>query len=98
MEPAEHNLAHLSPVHRRLLELMLRQQQASASAPPQSNLIPRRSTATPAPLSFVQQRLWFIHQLEPDTYAYNLRTAVRLSGRLDAALLKRTLDAIVQRH
>ncbi len=50
------------------------------------------------PLSFAQQRLWFLHQLEPDSYAYNLVSAVRLRGLLDVDALGRTLDEIVSRH
>ncbi len=50
------------------------------------------------PLSFAQQRLWFIHKLEPSSSAYNLPVAVRLSGRLNVAALERTLSEIVGRH
>ncbi|HKG13542.1 MAG TPA: amino acid adenylation domain-containing protein, partial [Pyrinomonadaceae bacterium] len=50
------------------------------------------------PLSFAQQRLWFIHKLEPSSSAYNLPVAVRLSGRLNVAALGRALGEIVRRH
>ncbi|HSK63325.1 MAG TPA: condensation domain-containing protein, partial [Pyrinomonadaceae bacterium] len=50
------------------------------------------------PLSFSQQRLWFLYQLEPSTSAYNIPTAVRLSGSLDEVALRRTLNEIVRRH
>jgi len=50
------------------------------------------------PLSFAQQRLWFIDQLEQKNPFYNIPTALRLTGRLDAAALGRTLDEIVRRH
>ena len=50
------------------------------------------------PLSFAQRRLWFIHQLEPTSSAYNLPAAVRLTGQLDIAALERTLTEIVRRH
>ncbi|HET9478657.1 MAG TPA: amino acid adenylation domain-containing protein, partial [Pyrinomonadaceae bacterium] len=50
------------------------------------------------PLSFSQQRLWFIYQLEPSTSAYNIPTAVRLSGPLDITALSRTLNEVVRRH
>ncbi|HMF57479.1 MAG TPA: condensation domain-containing protein, partial [Pyrinomonadaceae bacterium] len=50
------------------------------------------------PLSFAQQRLWFIHQLEPSSSAYNMPVAVRLKGRLDFAALERTLSEIIKRH
>ncbi|HKR23467.1 MAG TPA: condensation domain-containing protein, partial [Pyrinomonadaceae bacterium] len=50
------------------------------------------------PLSFSQQRLWFLYQLEPSTSAYNIPTAVRLSGLLDRDALGRTLNEVVRRH
>ncbi len=49
-------------------------------------------------LSFSQQRLWFIYQLEPSTSAYNIPTAVRLNGSLDSMALRRTLNEVVRRH
>jgi pristinamycin I synthase-3/4 len=50
------------------------------------------------PLSFAQQRLWFLDQLEPGRAAYNLPIALRLSGSLDAAALATALHAIEARH
>jgi len=50
------------------------------------------------PLSFAQQRLWFLAQWEPNSVAYNMPVAVRLKGRLDAAALERSLFEILRRH
>ncbi|HEY5315364.1 MAG TPA: amino acid adenylation domain-containing protein, partial [Pirellulales bacterium] len=50
------------------------------------------------PLSFAQQRLWFLDQLEPGNPFYNLPTAARLIGPLDVPALRRTLDELVHRH
>jgi amino acid adenylation domain-containing protein/FkbM family methyltransferase len=50
------------------------------------------------PLSFAQQRLWFVDQLQPGNSMFNLASAVRLTGRLDLSLLQRTLDEVVRRH
>jgi amino acid adenylation domain-containing protein len=50
------------------------------------------------PLSFAQQRLWFIGQLEPDSPLYNVPVALRVEGRLEAPVLARSLGEIVRRH
>lgn len=94
----EQKLAGLSPEQRRLMEALLRKQQASAAEAPALHVIPRRRATDPSLLSFAQQRLWLLQQLEPDSPAYNLRTIVRLSGRLDSAVLERSLNEIAQRH
>ena len=49
------------------------------------------------PLSFAQQRLWFVQQLDPDSSAYNLPEAIRLKGRLNAAALEEALNEICRR-
>ncbi len=50
------------------------------------------------PLSFSQQRLWFIEQLDPGDPAYNLPVALRLRGRLDVAALERSVAEVARRH
>ncbi|MEU8529900.1 non-ribosomal peptide synthase/polyketide synthase, partial [Streptomyces sp. NPDC048629] len=50
------------------------------------------------PLSFAQQRLWFLDQLEPGSVDYNMSTRLRFAGDLDAAALGAALDALVARH
>jgi hypothetical protein len=50
------------------------------------------------PVSFAQQRLWFLDQLEPGSDFYNIPTNIRLSGPLNVEALKRTLSEIVRRH
>jgi amino acid adenylation domain-containing protein len=52
----------------------------------------------PLPLSFAQQRLWFLDQLDPGTAAYNVPYAVRLEGRLAVAALAAALQEVVRRH
>jgi natural product biosynthesis luciferase-like monooxygenase protein/amino acid adenylation domain-containing protein len=50
------------------------------------------------PLSFAQQRLWFIHQLDRDSRAYNVRGGIRLRGELNVKVLEQSLNEIVRRH
>jgi amino acid adenylation domain-containing protein len=52
----------------------------------------------PLPLSFAQQRLWFIQQIDPRSAAYNMAAAMRLDGALDADALQRAVDTVVARH
>jgi aspartate racemase len=84
-----HRVAGLSPDKRALLERHL-----EARGP----AIPRRATRGAPPLSFAQQRLWFIEQLEPRNPLYHITRAVRLRGSLDIGALQAALDAVVARH
>ena len=56
------------------------------------------SREEPLPLSFAQQRLWFLDQLEPQNTAYNVWRAVRLGGTLNIETLERSLNDVVRRH
>jgi len=49
-------------------------------------------------LSFNQERLWFIHQMEPQSPAYNMTGTIRLNHEVDENIIKKTLRAIIQRH
>src|SRR6185369_13930790 len=82
----------LSAAKRALLEKRLTGQDA------EKQTITRRRACSYAPLSFAQQRLWFLHQLEPDSIAYNMPTALRLTGRLDTGALAGSINEIIRRH
>jgi len=60
--------------------------------------IPRRSTQASSPLSFGQERLWFLYQLEKDSSAYNRPTILRLRGSLNLDLFKDCINTILARH
>ncbi|HYN20847.1 MAG TPA: condensation domain-containing protein, partial [Thermoanaerobaculia bacterium] len=97
----ETRLAALPPEKRRLLELRLRKEGIAAERRPVGPpTVPRRdpSDTGPFPLTFGQQRLWFIEQLNPGTAAYNIPFAGRLRGRLDPGLLEQSLIEVVRRH
>ncbi len=64
------------------------------SAPPR---IPK-APDTPSPLSFAQQRLWFLDKLQPDSANYNIPVAVRLQGDLKLTALENSLNEIIKRH
>ncbi|MBD2410736.1 amino acid adenylation domain-containing protein [Nostoc calcicola FACHB-3891] len=65
---------------------------------PQNQIIPQIANRESAPLSFAQQRVWFLQQLEPTSRAYILSYAQRLTGKLDLDVLQQALDAIVVHH
>jgi amino acid adenylation domain-containing protein len=75
------------------IETGLREQQG-ISAPP----IAPASRETQIPLSFSQQRLWFLDQLDPGNTAYNSAFALRLAGPLSVAALQSSISQIIQRH
>ncbi len=56
-----------------------------------------RATQT-APLSFAQQRLWFLDQYEPENILYNIPAAIRLKGDLNVTALEQSLSEILRRH
>ncbi|NEQ95203.1 MAG: amino acid adenylation domain-containing protein [Cyanothece sp. SIO2G6] len=60
--------------------------------------IPRRSPDAVVPLSFSQQRLWFLYQFEPDSPLYNIPFGLHLQGKLDTTALEQVLQTLVQRH
>lgn len=91
------NLAGLSPERLELLTRSLKPKQPAPRAdsiPP----LPRPGAGDSFPLSFAQQRLWFLDQWEPGSATYNVACAFRLSGRLDRDALERSLSEIVRRH
>jgi amino acid adenylation domain-containing protein len=87
-------LADLSIGERTSLEERLLKRHALLAAA----AIPRRPRSDPTPLSFAQQRLWFLEQLQPGTPLHNMSRVIRLKGVLDRAVLQQSLDAIVARH
>ncbi|HEX8650923.1 MAG TPA: amino acid adenylation domain-containing protein, partial [Pyrinomonadaceae bacterium] len=92
----------LSAAKRALLEKRLRGKptttMAASQQPGEEEVVPQRVERVFAPLSFAQQRLWFIDQLEPGNPAYNIPSALRLTGQLNIAVLERSINEIIRRH
>lgn len=65
---------------------------------PRKSAIHRVPRDEELPLSFSQERLWFLDQLEPNSPAYNIPTAVRVKGNLDLTILENCFSQIVRRH
>ncbi len=81
----------LSAARRALIEARLRGQVRA------SGIVPRAHRG-PAPLSFAQERLWFLDRMEPGSTAYNVAWPLRLRGAPDTGALERALGEIVRRH
>src|SRR5215216_1862212 len=88
-------ITSLSPEKQALLTLRLKKKTRVAVPLP---AIPRRKETGDRPLSFAQQRLWFLNNLEPGNPFYNIRQAVRLNGPLNVPVLERSLSEVVRRH
>ncbi|MFD0279217.1 amino acid adenylation domain-containing protein [Kitasatospora sp. NPDC127111] len=88
--------AALSSEKRRLLAQLLRQQGLARTDA--AGLIAPRPEGARLPLSFAQQRLWFVEQFAGPSPLYSIACTVRLTGRLDARALERALGRVVARH
>jgi amino acid adenylation domain-containing protein len=92
--PSE-RLRSLTPEQLALLEVRLR---ARIGAQARSIPVTKRVPGAPLPLSFSQQRLWFLHRLQPESPLYNIFLTVRLTGSIDVTALDRALSEIVHRN
>jgi condensation domain-containing protein len=90
----DRRLATLSPEKRALVERALKRRREQTG----SQTIPRRSGSGPAPLSYSQQRIWFLEQWEPGGFTHNGSRAFRLSGSVDARTLEQAINGVVERH
>ncbi|WP_017328300.1 non-ribosomal peptide synthetase [Synechococcus sp. PCC 7336] len=92
-------IAALSPEQRALFEQRLQQQGLKLEISPAQQTIPRRPpSAGPLPVSFAQQRLWFLNQLETDSPFYNIPMGLRMKGPLKVEALRRSFAEIVRRQ
>src|SRR6185436_7751381 len=93
-------LESLTPEQRRLFELLRKQRERTsrASQAPPVTRVSGPDGAGDWPLTFDQERLWFLHQLAPESSTYNMPTATRLRGLLDVAALAESIRRVVRRH
>src|SRR5258707_269525 len=89
---------NLSDNDRDLLDELLLEEGAAAADIRGAQSIPTRATGARVPLSFAQELLWLLDQSAPGLTAYNVSTARRLIGPLNADALERALSALVARH
>ena len=94
MSDIQKRLAALPPEKR---ELLLRKLGKAAPAP-RATIAPRPRGGSSFPLSFTQQRLWFLDQLEPGSAFYNVPSVVKLTGPLEVDALAKSFRALVCRH
>ena len=95
MNELSQRIDNLPPDQRARLAGRLREKRAEAAAALALRPRPDRSRF---PLSFAQERLWFLDQFEPGSPFYNIPAALRLKGPLDVPALRRSLNEIVRRH
>ena len=94
--PANLSLSNISETKRNLLEKYLRGEIQQQLALPRT--IAPGPPGSPLQLSFSQERLWFLDQLNPNSAVFNVPLAVRLEGAIDPDALKRSVNEIVRRH
>src|SRR5262249_32215790 len=85
----------LSPQKLALLEQRIR---AAVSQPSTAASIPRLEDRALFPLSFGQERQWFLEKIEPGNVVYNCSSDLRLIGRLNVPALQKSLNEIIRRH
>ncbi len=88
----------LSPDRRALLAVRLSKRHAAALGRPPIPGLPRSPGFNSFPLSFAQQRLWFVEQLDPTRPRYSAPQAIRMQGRLDIRALERSIREVISRH
>ncbi|MFM6733412.1 MAG: non-ribosomal peptide synthetase, partial [Microcystis panniformis] len=85
---------HNSQDKQKLLKLLLQKKGIGVK----TNTIPSRNPSQLVPLSFSQERLWFLYQLEANGYTYNMAFRFQIEGNLDIDIFRKALETIMQRH
>ncbi|MEH2082699.1 MAG: condensation domain-containing protein [Nostoc sp.] len=96
MSDLSQKIAALTPGKRQLLLQRLHNKKGGVSL--RSQIVPQSRELNSFPLSFAQQRLWFLDQLQPGNSAYNISVPMRLGGWLNVAALEQSFKEVVKRH
>lgn len=88
-------IAALSPEQRALFELRLKQKELSIK---KITSISKRKSSDVLLLSLVQERLWFLYQLQPDIPLFNDSILIHVTGKLDSIALEKSFNEIIKRH
>jgi NRPS condensation-like uncharacterized protein len=91
-------LASLSPEQRELLLKQLQKKKAQAPQPKRDEIQTVDRTGNRLVMSYAQQRLWFLDQLQSGNGSYNITAALRLNGNLDVEALRAAFEEVVARH
>ncbi len=95
MKDIQKKIASLPPEKRELFELMLQEQGVDLS---EIMITPAPRDQKTYPLSFSQQRLWFLHRMDPDSPLYNITSVIRMRGELQIKTLEHCFNLLMQRH
>ncbi|MFG2330906.1 amino acid adenylation domain-containing protein [Streptomyces sp. NPDC048604] len=91
-------LAGLTPAQRALLDRKMRERTAQAAGANTPAPVAARTGGDRAPLTVDQERIWLIHQFDPEDPVYTVYFASRLRGALDTVAVQRAVDGFVRRH
>ena len=95
MDELKKRLSHLSPKQR---EILLNKLKEKNKRSPNSGRIGPRKDKNRFPLSFAQERLWFLQQLAPDSPFYNMPMALLIKGKFDISFLKNAIRELIKSH
>ncbi len=95
MKDINSRIAALSPEQRALFELRLKQKNLQIK---KSTSISQRTASDILSLSLTQERLWLLHQIQPDTPLYNESSLLHFTGLLNTLALEKSINAIIKRH
>ncbi|MHC5716587.1 MAG: condensation domain-containing protein, partial [Nostoc sp.] len=96
MSDLSQRIADLSPEKLKLLAQRLNNKKGQVFS--RSQIVPQSRESNSFPLSFAQQRLWFVDQLQPGNSAYNISQPMRIVGCLNVTALEQSFHEVVKRH